>query len=272
MPTLSTINGFTITSLEAIHAYNRTTGVAELYLDELQETTIENSEDTVDITGKGDRLLKQIKRNKAVTVTGTSALISGDLLGAQTGSDVEGGTYRVRKPDILTAAKSATTVTTTFTAVGDTGNEIGTLFILESNGGLGQKFTQAAAASATEFAYDPDTKTITLPTGLTAADEVKVVVFYDYNASGAKVTNYSDVYGKTLVVYIDCIGVDVCDNEYKCQFIIPRGQFSGEFSITMGGDQTVQDFTINTLVDTCATSTTGELFEFIVYQDEATGD
>lgn len=36
-----TINGFTITSLETIHAYNRTTGVCELYLDELQEATIE---------------------------------------------------------------------------------------------------------------------------------------------------------------------------------------------------------------------------------------
>ena len=32
-----TINGFTITSLETIHAYNRETGVCELYLDELQE-------------------------------------------------------------------------------------------------------------------------------------------------------------------------------------------------------------------------------------------
>ena len=53
-----TINGFTITSLETIHAYNRETGVCELYLDELQETTIENTEDTQDITGKGDRLLK----------------------------------------------------------------------------------------------------------------------------------------------------------------------------------------------------------------------
>ena len=266
-----TINGFTITSLETIHAYNRQTGICELYLDELQETTIENTEDTQDITGKGDRLLKQIKKNKATTVTGTSALICGDLMAAQTGSEVESGdAMKIRKPDILEVAKDATEVKTTFKAVGDAGAEIVTLCVLESNGALGKKYTQGATVSADEFTYDVDSQTIALPTGIAAAGDIKIVAFYDYEAAGAKVVNKSDVFGKTLKVYVDCIGTDVCDNEYKCQFVIPRGQFSGEFSVTMGGDQTVQDFTINTLVDTCQSTATGELFEFIVYQDEKT--
>lgn len=264
-----TINGFTITSLETIHAYNRTTGVCELYLDELQETTIENTEDTQDITGKGDRLLKQIKKNKATTVTGTSALICGDLMAAQTGSEVESpaGGVKVRKPDIIDVAKGETTAKTTFKAVGETGAEISSLCILTANGALGKKFTQGSAASATEFEYDPSTQTITLPTDIAKDGNIKIVAFYDYLADGSKVVNKADVFGKTLKVYVDCIGTDVCDNEYKCQFVIPRGQFSGEFSVTMGGDQTVEEFTINTLVDTCAGSS-AELFEFIVYQDE----
>lgn len=263
-----TINGFTITSLETIHAYNRQTGGCELYLDELQETTIENSEDTQDITGKGDRLLKQIKKNKAVTVTGTSALICGDLMSAQTGSEIiSSDATVVRKPDIIDVAKGETTAKTAYTAIGDTGAEILTLCTLESNGALGTKYTQAAAASATEFAYDPETKTITLPTDIAASSDVKIVAFYDYKTTGASLTNKSDVFGKTLKVYVDCIGTDVCDNEYKCQFVIPRGQFSGKFSITMGGDQTVEEFTINTLVDTCQGTSNGDLFEFIVYKD-----
>jgi hypothetical protein len=263
-----TINGFTITSLETIHAYNRTTGVCELYLDELQEATIDNSEDTKDITGKGDRLLKQIKKNKATTVTGTSALICGDLMAAQTGSEVETpeGGVKVRKPDILDVAKGAKNVKTTFKAVGETGAEISSLCILTSNGALGKKFTQGAAVSADEFTYDPTTQVITLPTDIAKSGDLKIVAFYDYLADGSKVVNKSDIFGKTLKVYVDCIGTDVCDNEYKCQFVIPRGQFSGEFSISMGGDQTVEEFTINTLVDTCQTSA-AELFEFIVYQD-----
>lgn len=262
-----TINGFTITSLETIHAYNRQTGICELYLDELQETTIENTEDTQDITGKGDRLLKQIKKNKAATVTGTSALICGDLMAAQTGSEVVSSDETVvRKPDVLEIAKGATTAETAFVAIGDAGAEISAIFELTPNGALGKKYTQAASASATEFTYDPDTKTIELPTDVAKDSDVKLIAFYDYKTEGATVKNLSDVFGKTLKVYIDCIGTDVCDNEYKCQFVFHRGQFSGEFSITMGGDQTVQDFTINTLVDTCAGSS-AELFDFIVYQD-----
>ena len=262
-----TINGFTITSLETIHAYNRQTGVCELYLDELQETNIENSEDTQDITGKGDRLLKQIKKNKATTVTGTSALICGDLMAAQTGSEVESSDKtKVRKPDILDITKGSTTATTSFKAVGETGAEIVTLCELTSNGALGKRYTQGAAVSETEFTYDPETKTITLPTDIAAASDVRLVAFYDYEADGSKIVNKSDIFGKTLKVYVDCIGTDICDKEYKCQFVIPRGQFSGEFSISMGGDQTVQEFTINTLVDVCA-GADSELFEFIVYQD-----
>lgn len=262
-----TINGFTITSLETIHAYNRQTGVCELYLDELQETTLESSEDTQDITGKGDRLLKQIKKNKAVTVTGTSALICGDLMAAQTGSEVESsGQTKIRKPDIIEVVKGAKTAKTAYKAVGETGAEIVTLCELTSNGALGKKYTQAAAASATEFTYEPSTQVITLPTDIAKSGDVKLVAFYDYEADGAKIVDKSDVFGKTLKVYIDCIGTDVCDREYKCQFVIPRGQFSGEFSVTMGGDQTVEEFTINTLVDTCAGSS-ADLFEFIVYQD-----
>ena len=147
-----TINGFTITSLETIHAYNRTTGLCELYLDELQDTTIENSEDTQDITGKGDRLLKQIKKNKAVTVSGTSALIVGDLLAAQTGSEVvTSDRTKIRKPDVLEVKKGETTVKTTYKAVGDVGAEISMLCVLESNGALGKKFTQGSSASVAEF-------------------------------------------------------------------------------------------------------------------------
>lgn len=268
-----TINGFTITSLETIHAYDRVTGLCELYLDELQNTTIESSEDTQDITGKGDRLLKQIKKNKAVTVTGTSALISGDLLAAQTGSEpTYSATTKIRKPDIIEVAKSATSATTAFPAVGDAGAEIIEMRLVEANGALGTSFTQANAADATHFAYNPTTQVLTLPTDLAASSAVTIAVFYDYETEGTKVVNMSDVFGKTLAVYVDCIGTDVCDNEYKCQFYIPRGQFSGNFSIEMGGDQTVEDFEINTLVDTCAGTAQGTLFEFIVYQDPVSSD
>ena len=71
------INGFTITSLERIHGYDRVDKSCALLLTELQNTTLNATEETSDITGKGGRVLKQIKKNKGLTVNGASALISG---------------------------------------------------------------------------------------------------------------------------------------------------------------------------------------------------
>lgn len=269
-----TINGFTLTSLEEIHAYDRVSGICEMYLTELKSAKISNSEDTVDITGKGDRVLKQIKKNKSVTLSGESALISGDLMSAQTGSDQEFGDVLVRFPDVIEITSSIVTakkVTTTFKAIGTEGAEIKDVRLMSDNGGLViNNFKQGATVGENTYAYDPETKELTLPTNIEISAGDKLVVFYDYKANGSKVVNQSDVFGKTLYTVIDCIGSDVCDNEYKCQFIIYRAQFSGQFDIDMGGDQTIQSFEARSLVDTCAKSSTNGLWEFLVYKDEVT--
>ena len=262
------INGFTITSLEKIHGYDRVDKTCAFLLDELRSATISATEDTTDITGKGDRVLKQIKKNKGVTVSGESALISGGLLAAQTGSEQETGTVTVRMTEVVTVANT-TSITTSETAKGTAGKEILDLRIVTDNGGLSPiKYTQAATdADATHFTYNPSTKTLTLPTDSTNIKVgTKIAVFYDFDTEGSSVKDMSDVFGKTLYLVIDALATDVCDNEYKCQFVIPRAQFSGEFEIEMGGDQTIQNFEATTLVDTCAGTTSGELFEFIVYQ------
>lgn len=274
MAGLFTIDNFTITSLDRIHAYSRTNKKGEMLLTELQSTTISNTEDTVDITGKGGRLLKQIKRNKAVSVTGVSALLSGDLMAAQTGSSQTYGDYKVRYPDIIDVTATVVSsgkVTTTYTAVGTEGAEIVDVRVLSDNGGLiANSFTQGSTATTNKYAYNPTTKELSLPTNIEITAGQKLVVMYDFLATGARVVNESDVFGKTLYLAIDCTGVDACDNEYRCQFIIYRAQFSGEFDMELGGDQTVQNFTANSLVDTCAATLTNGLWEFIVYKDEST--
>lgn len=260
------INGFTITSLEKIHGYDRVNKTCAFLLDELRSATISATEDTTDITGKGDRVLKQIKKNKGVTVSGESALISGGLLAAQTGSEQETGTVTVRMTEIVTV-ENTTSITTSEKAKGAVGHEILDLCIVTDNGGLGKKYEQKDEVSAGAFTYNPSTKTLTLPTDSTNIKVgTKIAIFYDFDTEGSSVKDMSDVFGKTLYLVIDALATDVCDNEYKCQFVIPRAQFSGEFEIEMGGDQTIQNFEATTLVDTCAGTTSGELFEFIVYQ------
>lgn len=258
-----TVNGFTITSIETLAGFNRETGVCELYLNELTDSKISCTEDITEITGKGGRILKQIKKNKGVTVSGTSALMSADLMAAQLGAEsIYDENTKIRTTETIVVEGS--TVITANTAVGTTGAEIIEIRKVANNGALTDRYVQGTEAKEDTFMYDPSTKTITLPTNVTDGDVIAVI--YDYETEGCTITDLSDVYGKTLYTYITAIGVDVCDVEYKCQFVIPRLSFSGATDIEMSSDsQVTQAFEGTVLVDTCA-GADAKLFDFIVFK------
>lgn len=273
------INNMIITSIETIHAYSRITGTLELYLDQLDNVTISNSEDETDITGKKGNILKKLKQNKAVEVTGESATWSGALLSAQVGSEaVSNENTIVRRVDLLTVNNNA--ATTKFAPVGTTGNEIGTVFVRSANGDVvsQQSYTQSTQSNTTSgnkpvfytSSSDNGTYTINFPTtgDYSLDDGTVIVVTYDYKVNASTISNYSDKFGKTLDVWIDLLVTDTCDRTYKASVHMPRGQFSGNFDIAVTGDQVMQDFTINNLVDTCNTTSTNKLWDFIVFSDE----
>lgn len=78
-----------LTSLETITAFDIVSGAFKWVLDELQNATIANTQETTDITGKQGRLLNTLKRNKAVTVSGNNGLLSGGMLETQVGNSFQ---------------------------------------------------------------------------------------------------------------------------------------------------------------------------------------
>ena len=168
------IKDITITSLETITAFDVVTGNYKFTLDELQNATIANTQDSTEITGKGGRKLANLKRNKAVTISGTNGLVSGGLLEAQTGGKFESKATDVMWTDYLTVASGK--ASTLYKAVGTTGAEIEALYIRNADGSLSQELTQASAAAAGKFAYAPASKAITFHTDV--ADGTEVVVYY----------------------------------------------------------------------------------------------
>lgn len=102
------INDITITSLETITALDMI-GKYLFTLDELQNATIANTQDTTDITGKQGRKLAKLKRNKAVTISGTNGMLSGGLLEMQTGSAFADKATIVLHTDYLTVASNKAT-------------------------------------------------------------------------------------------------------------------------------------------------------------------
>lgn len=255
------INDITITSLETITALDMI-GKYLFTLDELQNATIANTQDTTDITGKQGRKLAKLKRNKAVTISGTNGMLSGGLLEMQTGSAFADKATIVLHTDYLTVASNK--ATTNYTAVGTTGAEIIDVFVRNADGTPGKTLTQGAEAAAGVFKYTPASKELVF-TGLDEGAEI--VVRYNRKIQASVLTNESDVYSGKCQLYIDALAEDKCANVYHVQFFIPKADFSGEFSIEMGDNQTVHAFEAEALAGACGAG--GNLWTYTIYGADA---
>lgn len=254
------INDITITSLETINAFDIVTGAYKFTLDELQNATIAQTQERVDITGKQGRKLNSLKRNKAVTVSGTNGLVSGGLLELQVGGEFENKVTTVMWTDYLTVASNA--ATTSYKAVGTAGNEIESVYIKNEDGTLGQPLTQDTAVAEGKFTYTPDTKALAFNDG-EIADGTEIVVFYMRQIQADVLENMSDKYSGKCALYIDAFAEDKCANVYRIQFYIPKADFNGEFSFEMGENQTVHAFEAESLAGACGTD--GALWTYTIF-------
>lgn len=258
------IDKFTITSYDQITGFDKATGSLDMILDELSDFTLSHEEEKSDITGKGGRTIGSLKKNKKVTGKGTNGMLSGGALATMLGSDIEDGEFNIRYTDSITV--NANTGTTTETAAGTAGNEIGTIYIRDENKAYisgGKKLTQTSGTPAAgEFSYDPATKTVTFFDG-EVADGTEVIAFYDAKVTGRKISNNADNYSKTLQVFVDVTCQDGCDNLFHGQFIIDRADFSGTFDIQGGTDPTTLGFEFTSLPNLCTGKS--DLFDFILF-------
>lgn len=252
------VNDLAITSLETITAFALGTGAYLFTLDELQNAAIANTQETSDITGKQGRKLSKLKRNKAVTISGTNGMVSGGLLEMQTGSSFTNGVTEVLHADYLTVSNNE--ATTSWKAIGTAGAEITSLYVQNSDGTRGSALTQDATTSEGKFAYAPATKKLTF-TGLD--DGTEIVVHYTRKITADVLPNESDVYSGKCMLYVDAIAEDKCANVYHVQIFIPKADFSGEFSLEMGDNQTVHAFEAEALAGACGAG--GKLWTYTVY-------
>lgn len=245
------INDITITSLEVITAFDIATGNYKFTLDELQSATISQSQDKTEITGKQGRKLATLKRNKAVTISGTNGMVSGGLLELQTGGTFENKTTEVLWTDYLTVIDDG--ATTTYVATGTTGNEIDAVYIKNTDGTLGKVLEQNSSVSAGKFTYTPGTKKLAFNAD-EIADGTEIVVYYKRKIKADVLENLSDTYSGKCALYIDALAEDKCSNVYRIQFYIPKADFNGEFSFEMGDNQTVHAFEAEALSGACGAS------------------
>lgn len=250
----------TITSLETITGFDVVTGDYVFTLDELQNASIANSQEVTEITGKGGRKISQLKRNKTVTISGSNGMVSGGLLEAQTGGTFENKTTEVLWTDYLTVSSNA--ATTSYKAIGTTGAEIEELYIRNGDGTLGTELEQGSTAAKGKFAYAPATKALTF-SGIDNGTEI--VVIYKRKITADVLTSESDKYSKKMTLYVDALAEDKCANVYRVQFFIPKADFSGEFTLDMGDNQTTHDFEAESLAGACGAFSGSLLWTYTIF-------
>lgn len=256
------IQDLAITSIETITAFDVVKGDYLFTLDELQDASISQTQDSAEITGKGGRKLSTLKRNKAVTISGTNGLVSGGLLEMQTGGTFTNKPTEVLWTDylVIKEVEGAYVAETTYKAVGVEGDEIENLYLKNADGSIGERLTQGTELSATTFMYDPGTRALTF-----SADNVdkEIVVYYKRMMVANVLVNMSDVYSQKCTLYIDVLAEDKCANVYRVQIFVPKADFSGEFSLEMSDSQTVHAFEAEALAGACGIG--GQLWTYTVF-------
>jgi hypothetical protein len=235
-------------SLETITAFDVVTGSYLFTMDELQNASLAQGQEKIDITGKQGRKLTSLKRNKTLTVSGSNGMMSAGMLELQTGCKFDVKAAEVMWYDYLTVTGDK--ATTNFKAVGTAGNEIAEILVKDKDGIVIEVLTQAAAASEGKFKYDPATKEIEFNAG-DLEDGTEIVANYNRKIQASVLDNMSDTYSGKATLYIDLLAEDKCANVYRVQIKIPKADFNGEFNMEFGDNQTIHNFEAEGLAGAC---------------------
>lgn len=109
------------------------------------------------------------------------------------------------------------------------------IYVLNGDSTFGKKFVKGTNASATEFSISD--KTVKLPTGLNANDEL--FVMYDYETESAvEVVNSATEFPVGCKFVMEILGADVCDQTtlIHAYLIFPNFKLSPDFDWSVATD------------------------------------
>ncbi|MCM1315241.1 MAG: hypothetical protein NC244_07740 [Alistipes senegalensis] len=266
---------YIIQNIDAVTAFDLENGALLFRAEDLKDGTMTNEQETVYATGKNGVKIGSGDRNKASRFTATNGAIVDGIIAAQVGSDVV--VENIVVPDyfeVLTVEKGSATVQTTYKAAGKTGEEIKYIYSRNPDGTAGAKYAISAAAGEDTFAYDPATRTITLPTGA-FADGGEIIAIYDITVKNVKhIQNVEDKFSKSVKAVFDIWAKNICtEKAYFGKIVYPKGKVSGNWELAFGDDPSVQNLEIEALSGGCS-GTSKVLWDMYIFDgdDIDTGD
>ena len=250
-----------------IYLFDLATGKNLGYLTDLKQASFTQEAETVYVTGgKGNPKLVPFDHSKVAKIECQSALYENEFAGTILGSTpVAAASTSIMIPEVVTVTSNV--ATTTYTATGDTNDEIKFAYVRNSDGSLGTAITQAEVASSGYFTYTPGTKTLAFNSG-DYEDDTEIVVFYNPTTASdtVTITSYTDQFSESVKVVAAGLARDTCTNlDYAIQIIFYQGKITNGFNLelTADGEPAVHNFSVEAL-KSCSSK---KLFDIIIYDE-----
>lgn len=246
---------YALKKVRMARVYDIANGQHKVTLNDMKTAQFTGSQDTVYAEGTDGAKLAAFDTNKVAGFNATNGAVETGLIAMQVGSDIvqvsNGNEITIR--EVHTTA-DGTEITLDHKASGEVGNEVRYIYATGADGMPDKAYAQGSAASATEFAYDPETKKITLPTGVfQKGDEVVV----DYNPTFktyTRIENSSEKFAMSGKVIIDAWFTDMCTQaDVPLQVVMEKAKISGEIDLSFGDQAAVQNFAVEALSTVCDT-------------------
>ena len=246
---------YVLKKLRMLRVFDLETGKLKVMMTDLKTGQFTGSEETVYAEGADGAKLAAFNVNKVAGFNATNGTIDLGYLAMQVGGETVEVTNgnEITLHEVQTTA-DGTTVTLKHKASGEAGNEIGYIYPIDRDGmpDYAHAYTQAAVASTTEFAYDPETKKITLPTGAFSANDDVSIHYCPTFATYTELTNDSSQFASSGRVVVDAWFTDACnDSDVPLQVVLPKGKISGEVDISFGDQAAVQNIAVEAMSTIC---------------------
>lgn len=240
---VANMNDVVIERILRYEHYNTSTGLLEWSANQLEDASLNITSESTEVTDAIGSVIATFFRGRSAEFSATNSLFNLGIAAAQTGNPTglvrgsETNKINVPRSETFTLDGTATTITLADVPTGTSGAEISYIYALDGTGYTSTHYSLGAAASGTSFALDAATKTITLPTGLTAGTRIMVNYKADIADAVKLSANGTDapIAGKGLL-WVKCH--NVCDKSKIVYGILefPNAQPSPDYELNFTPD------------------------------------
>lgn len=243
---------FAVQQIFVVDAFDLDDGSLITRFEDLKNSTLSNNGTVVYAQGGvGNPKIIGFSHSKESQLSIESAVITEGAIGIQTGSGVKSLTDTQDIPFDEVVVVGADGATTTYTATGATGKEIGFAYVLNSGGTVLKKLEQGESAdTAGKFTYATATKKLIF-NATDAPAGSKVLVIYKPKISSAKqITNSTETFAKNVRLNCKTLFRDTCSGkDYVGVLVIYKAKAGEEWSLELAadGDPAVHSITFEAL-------------------------